>query len=82
MTIIGKIIVNESFVSSTTHQDTGVLKQISDLVGSIPVVGVIWKFLMTTYSFVGIQEDVGLIFTTLMGIPLGYLILRLVRGGG
>lgn len=81
MTIIGKIMTGDT-IRTKVESDNGLLASISVLLNGVPIVGTFWSFVMTTYEFVYVYPNLALIYTAIIGVPLGYLVLRLIRGGG
>lgn len=55
---------------------------ISNLIENIPIFGDFWSFVNTSFQFVYVHEYLRILLAALFGIPLGYIALRLVRGGG
>lgn len=55
---------------------------LDDIVEKIPIVGSFWSFANTSFQFVYIHPYLKIVLIAMIGIPFGYVVLRLIRGGG
>lgn len=79
-TILAKDTVNKIPASNSIVDQ--VINAITDTLKGIPVVGSFWNFIVMTYSFVNVNPQLSLLLGALIAVPSGYLIIRLLRGGG
>lgn len=54
----------------------------TNTLGRIPVVRQFWEIVSATIDIQYIHPYLGLLYLSFFGLPLGYLVLRLIRGGG
>lgn len=60
----------------------GLFSGLSDLIGNIPLIGDFWTFINTSRQFLFIHPYLLAIIGSLFIVPLAYIAMRLIKGGG
>lgn len=72
-----------SMIDKMINGITGVLAWVGDhTLGQIPVVKTFWTIASATINVEYIHPYLGMLYLAFFGMPLGYIIVRLIRGGG
>lgn len=74
---------DKSTVENIVSSITSMIIWVGDnTVGRLPVVSTFWTMVSSTINLRYIQPYLGNVYLVFFGIPLGYIVLRLIRGGG
>lgn len=81
-TIALKPIIEKEIAANSNSFAGSLFGSISNVVSDIPIIGQFWTLVTAVISFAYIHPYLAIVLTALIGAPLGYVILRLARGGG
>lgn len=79
--LVGKVIIQKYRVDDSTVFGS-VFNFILNQIDNIPIIGNIWTFFTNTITFIFIHDELKKILLALVTIPLAYILLRLIQGGG
>lgn len=74
-----------NIIEAITQQFDRLMNWVDGLVNklpNIPIVTQFWDFIMSSYDFLYVHEYLGMVYLAFFGVPFGYVILKLLRGGG
>lgn len=73
----------KNIIEKVTDSFANVLQWTGDqTLGRVPIINEFWKITSSIFSFAYIHPYLTMLYLAFFGLPLGYIILRLVRGGG
>lgn len=79
--IFGKTILDTT-ESASDSLKTKVVNEISKVLNSIPVVSSFWNIVKLSFGLQYVNPYISILVVTLIAAPFGYILLRLLRGGG
>ena len=59
-----------------------IIKAISSFIEEIPIINKFWDYVKFTVEFSYINPQLAILLGALVGAPFGYIIIKLIRGGG
>lgn len=77
--ILGMIL--KTSIEEETNSNS-VWNTITTFISDIPVIGQFWDFLTASRNFLYLHPYLGIVYIAFFGVPVGYIILKLIRGGG
>lgn len=74
--------IEKEKVNDPDNAFIGIVDTIATAVGKIPYVGTFLSYAVASASFIFVNQHLAAVFLALIGPPMGYILLRLIRGGG
>lgn len=79
--LLGETVVNETNTEDQNFFES-LLSMASNAISRIPIIGDFYELVLTSRSWFNTHEYVRDVMIILLTVPFGYIMLRIIRGGG